>query len=110
MMMEMDLVPTGQIDLHQETGKRWQLTWRAIFPRGSSMPCPNAGSDGLTTTRRVRGSCGRREFLRGPRDGSCRGYLLRENPWLQGCEIRDRADPRASPEEADRSITPDQKE
>jgi hypothetical protein len=24
-----------------------------------------------------------REELRGPRDRTCRGYLVRENPWLQ---------------------------
>jgi hypothetical protein len=29
------------------------------------------------------GSCGGREFVRGPRDRTYRGYLIRENPWLQ---------------------------
>jgi hypothetical protein len=34
-------------------------------------------------TNRSSGSCGGREFLRGPRDGTYQGYLVRENSWLQ---------------------------
>jgi hypothetical protein len=41
------------------------------------------GSDGLTTAHRFRGFFGGRDPPRGTRDRTYRGYLVRENPWLQ---------------------------